>query len=610
MWKSIHPPKPRSNNNNCNNINNHPKKVWKVEKPNVWQKLFRVKLEPSSCWGTNNAETDAATAAVAESNRHSPPIPPPPPQSSPTMIQQPDTTEQIDTISNTRQEEDEEAAARVDSPEDEVPTETRSQDCCSTNEEAGNNTQKRQDVRESIAPSSSSSRDNFYNNKSPSMKTSNNNTNTATTTTTSRPRASSYDCIPPPSPRNGGKIPRPTTTTKRSTTSAFQPPATPVQQRPPMIQNRAISYTSTGSRHRRDSAVLPDLKSVLSNEEPPAGVVQLTTTVVPDIPKTLDRLKCFRQVSALDDDCSDAEFVLDAEEEDDREDDPDNLSYSSDEEDEVDPKISRKQKKSSTSTSEETASPASVIPDAPDEWMNAWVNNCNNNPNTSIEQVEPSEIRSPPTSKPETDDSTVETSVAEPVYVPITPRPKKASSDAVFTAGWTAVLMEDLPPITNDTCCGEDEDPSQNNNIHTTRPRKYSSSTVESTLPTITPRSLYYVQLLPGPVLEFSTATECLHFALDPEDIVPCPVSFAMLSKRTGHAVIIESATKQFTILPVLLSTTHLQRLVSLQQLPSKSLEKALGSEWNGSDYASHAQHDASMHLRFAMDAALRMARS
>lgn len=362
--------------------------------------------------------------------------------------------------------------------------------------------------------------------------------------------------------------------------SLVQQSAPPHPKRP--STSRAVSYSSTNSRHRRsDMANLPPIQRILHEEDIDEAL--LMTSVIPVV--TIDRVQCQRAVSALADPDMDDFFDLSSSSSSDVEAD-DDVVISKDDNDEA--SLSPVTViKPLYETEQLTRDSTTTTPD----WMLAWAHGeaAVNQPHTSTTSredavVTPS-VDSVQFSDNEEESSATSSLVASIQYLPVEPLPHLASTDAVFCVGWAAVFWND-----NDSMCCSDEQ--------------------QDAVPDITPQCLFYVQLVVG--AEAGTAALRLTPAACSNRAKEMPLTREVcwnvfpVSNRAGNCLTLQSATDKIFILPVHLSARCLEKAMQAKQLHNHFFALAAGSEDEFTVYAPQAQYDAVVYLQFSIDAALR----
>lgn len=381
------------------------------------------------------------------------------------------------------------------------------------------------------------------------------------------------------------------------------------QQRPTTFSSssaRAVSYSSTNSRHRRESANdLPPMQQILlfqTEDGSPSSSLSLLQGNN-KVPGTIDPAKFMRRVSTLDDDgdMDDDFFDLSSDSEDDEEggggggiggclsDDgssspttvilPPSAAAAAASAFPQPPPLS-------SGPVETTAIAATATPD----WMLAWAGSDADAPKMSPNKQEATATSASPAPVPvlaDDDTASCSTSSSLTAYLPVEPVPPRAAPHAVFAGGWVAAFWEDMG-----RCCSDGD--------------------AASSVPAVTAQSLYYIQLLEGGTLQLTPAvggTNAMPVALP----LTCDSScwnVVPVSHRAGCFVSLPSVD----LLPVNVPARYLEKLLQGRTAAKNNFFVHGGGEANentgGDAYAPQAQHDAVMHLRFAMDAALRSSSS
>ena len=170
-------------------------------------------------------------------------------------------------------------------------------------------------------------------------------------------------------------------------------------------------------------------------------------------------------------------------------------------------------------------------------------------------------------------------------YLPLHPIPRAARASAavsVFAVGWAAVFWES--PIHKVT--------------------RYSSIEV----PTVGPENLYYIHLLTGGILQLTTSSG--------EIALVTPKNrwkVQLVSRRAGHCLVVGAAASTTKARKVYILPVHLPSSPDTPTTTTTSSEDIcfapFGNETSAKQqpYAPNQQHDAVIHMRFALEAALRM---
>jgi hypothetical protein len=376
-----------------------------------------------------------------------------------------------------------------------------------------------------------------------------------------------------------------TSTTASLSRGSMIPQSAPPHPKRPSTE-RAVSYSSTNSRHRRDAAYLPPIQRILQDDDDPIAEQPKQMSV----PVTIDRAQCLRSVSALvddimddDDDLFDLSSSSSDEDAPDFKDDTDDASYS--------PTTVTKPPGDYLEQKLDTATAAATTPD----WMLAWagVEQAKHGSSTIKEQVASTKLPSEVSVLVEPDESSSCASAAaslltDPCYLPVEPLPPQqqhvadAAPHALFSGGWAAVFWD------YNQLCSDEED----------------------AVPHVTAEALYYIQLVEGgTLLRLTPAVACKKAAM-----VEVPLTrdsrwiVVPVSNRAGCCLSLQSPENNIFILPVHLPARYLEKVVlrqAVKELRNDFFVSAGDEEEIFTVYAPQAQHDAIMHLRFAMDTAL-----
>ena len=358
---------------------------------------------------------------------------------------------------------------------------------------------------------------------------------------------------------------------------------------PPALA-RGTSYNTSGSRHsRRNAGELPSLQQVFSAADDTTHVPSTSGGGPPRIPLSI----CARPrlVSALADEedlDEDANLLADLRR-------MDSYDYSDDDEDAADANHNKDHVQDGSS------SPASVIKESDamptsDLWMQAWVNQ-SNNAVTSVDGTNDDDNDSAlifeglEAISGDDDSGSTPTTIT---YLPVEPVPKAVKNktddnNVVLICGWTAVLLNH--DFSNAKQSGDD-------------------SVEESEPPSVDFGSIHYAQLLRSGHLQLISLVQGQERKIK---IDGNAMRLEHVHNRAGYCLVVQcEGSETIALLPVNLPPACLleRRSTKKQKTPrffAPFQDSGDGDECDFYDqYAPQAQHEAILHLRFAMEASLR----